>query len=246
MRLLQGGCRQDHARRLRAGGQALGHVGHPRELRVRPVARGFRPFRADPRDGGEPDADAGGCGHPHLLQRPRKLHPRRCLSPRPGAGDGQRLGRRRLQLDRHPVGGRGRDGAGAMDGGWRETLRPGRREHRADAALPGQPALPGRAGERNAGPALCRSLPLSPEGQRARGAAHALPRAPGRARRGLRRDRRLGARQLVRAAGAGTRLPLFLETAELLRQRGRGTGGGARQSGHVRHVLLRQAARRGA
>ena len=51
MRLLQGGRRQAAARRLRAGGEALGHGGHPRGLLLRPAARGLRPFRADPRDG---------------------------------------------------------------------------------------------------------------------------------------------------------------------------------------------------
>ena len=59
VRLLQGRRRQDDARRLRAGGQALGHGRHPRGFLLRPVARGHGPFRADPRNGRQPHADAG-------------------------------------------------------------------------------------------------------------------------------------------------------------------------------------------
>ena len=46
--LLQGGCRQAAGRRLRAGGQALGHGRHPRGLLLRQPARGHGPLRADP------------------------------------------------------------------------------------------------------------------------------------------------------------------------------------------------------
>ena len=50
---------QDPARRLRTPGQAMGHGGHPRQFRIRPAARGFRPLRTDPGGGVEPHADAG-------------------------------------------------------------------------------------------------------------------------------------------------------------------------------------------
>ena len=86
MRLLQGGRRQDDARRLRAGGQALGHGRHSRGFLLRPAARGFRAFRADPRNGRQPHADARHRRHPHLLQRSRELHARRPLLSRRGAG----------------------------------------------------------------------------------------------------------------------------------------------------------------
>ena len=49
MHLLQGGRRQAAGRRLRAGGQALGHGRHPRRSRLRDAARGHGSFRADPR-----------------------------------------------------------------------------------------------------------------------------------------------------------------------------------------------------
>ena len=112
--LLQGGRRQAAGRRLRAGGQALGHGRHPRGFLLRPAARGLGPFRADPRE-----ARCAACrcwrraGIQHLLQRPGELHPRRPLPSRRGAGARGLLRRLRLQLDRHPVGRRRRQGAGA-------------------------------------------------------------------------------------------------------------------------------------
>ena len=75
MRLLQGGRRQDDARRLRAGGEALGHGRHSRGFLLRPVAGGHGAFRADPRNGRQPHADAGDRRHPHLLQRSRRALP---------------------------------------------------------------------------------------------------------------------------------------------------------------------------
>src|SRR6056297_2772226 len=92
-----------------------------------------------------------------------------------------------------------------MDGGWRETLRSGRRGHLAHAALPGQPHLSCAPLHRNAGAALCRSLPLPPESHRARRAPQpaACPSAGPWRRHG--RDRRLGACQLVRHPRSGPR-----------------------------------------
>ena len=51
MHLLQGGRRQAAGRRLRAGGEALGHGRHPGELLLRQPARGHGSFRADPGEG---------------------------------------------------------------------------------------------------------------------------------------------------------------------------------------------------
>ena len=48
-----------------------------------------------------PHADPRDRRHPHLLQRPRELHPRRPLLSRRGAGAPRLLGGRRLQLGRH-------------------------------------------------------------------------------------------------------------------------------------------------
>ena len=74
VRLLQGGRRQDDARRLRAGRQAVGHERHFGGFLLRPVARGHGSLRADPRNGREPHADAGHGRHPYLLQRPGELY----------------------------------------------------------------------------------------------------------------------------------------------------------------------------
>jgi hypothetical protein len=64
-----------------------GACGIPEDFEFDAAARGFRPFRADPRHG-QPDADVRDGGHPHLLQRARKLHARRPLLSRRSAGDG--------------------------------------------------------------------------------------------------------------------------------------------------------------
>jgi glycine/D-amino acid oxidase-like deaminating enzyme len=53
--------------------------------------------------GHQPDAAVRDRRHPHLLQRPRKLHPRRPLLPGRGARGAGLLDRRRLQLHRHRV-----------------------------------------------------------------------------------------------------------------------------------------------
>ena len=66
------------------------------------------------------------------------------------------------------------------------------------------------ARDRNARPALCRPFSLPPDGDRARRPALAAARASEGARRGVRRSRRLGARQLVRqrrARSANTAIP---------------------------------------
>ena len=75
MRLLQGRCRQDPARLLRAQGQALGDGRHPRGFLLRPAARGHRALRADPGAGHRAHAAAADRRHPHLLQRPGELYP---------------------------------------------------------------------------------------------------------------------------------------------------------------------------
>ncbi len=166
----------------------------------------------------QPHADVPDRGHPHLLQRPRKLHPGRPLLPRRGAGAERLLDRRRLQLDRHRLVRRGGHGAGAMDQRRRGALRPVGGRHPPRPAVPEEPPLPEGAGDRDAGPALRRPFPLPPDGDRARRPPLAAARAPEGARRGLWRGGGLGARELVRQPGAGARIPLRLGPAELVRQ----------------------------
>ena len=199
MRLLQGGRRQDPARRLRAQGQALGHGRHPGGLLLRPVARGLRPLRADPGGRDPAPADPRDRGHPHLLQRSGELHPGRPLPAGRGAGVEGFLLCRRLQLDRHPVGRRRRQGAGRVDGAGAPPFDLWDVDIRRMQPFQGTKTYLLRAFQGNAGPALRRSLPLPAVRDRTRRPAFAAARAPGRGRRLLRRGRRLGTGQLVPA-----------------------------------------------
>jgi hypothetical protein len=131
-------------------------------------------FAADPGNGDAPHAAVPDRGDPHLLQRAGKLHPRRPLLPGRGAGTGRLLDRGGVQLDRHRVLGRGGHGAGALDHRRRAALRPVGGGYPPRAALPEEPPLSEGTGDRDAGPALCRPLPLSADGHRARACAAAL------------------------------------------------------------------------
>ena len=98
--------------------------------------------------------------------------------------------------------------------------------HPAHAALPGQQALSCRARLRIARSALCHALALSPVRDRARRAADPALRAAQGAGRLFRRDRRVGARQLVRARRRRAQVRVQLRPAELVRPcRGRAQGG---------------------
>ncbi len=99
---------------------------------------------------------------------------------------------------------------------------------------------------RDAGAALRRPFPLPAGGDRAGRAAVAAARASEGARRGVRRGGGLGAGELVRAAGAGAGVPLFLGAAELVRQPEGRASGGAERGRAVRHDLVRQDPGRGA
>ena len=200
MRLLQGGRRQDDARRLRAAGQAVGHGRHPRGFLLRPAAGGFRAFRADPGNGASNRMPMLADGrHPHLLQRARELHARRPLLSRRGAGACRLLGRGRLQF--RSASSRPAAPAWRWRNGSTTASRPstsGRSTSAAPSRSRSNRRYLQRAGDRDARPALCRPLPLPPDGDRARRAPLADARASEGARRRLRRSGRLGARQLVR------------------------------------------------
>ena len=77
---------------------------------------------------------------------PESFTPGRPLLPRRGAGAARLLGGGGVQLDRHRVVGRGRHGAGAVDGRRRAALRPLGGRHPPGAAVPAEPALPARNG----------------------------------------------------------------------------------------------------
>ena len=129
---------------------------------------------------------------------------------------------------------------GPVDGCGGKAVRSGRCGHRADAAVPGQPDLPARTVAGNAGSAVCRPLPVPAKGHRAGGApvAAASPSGAGRGRHGG--IGRMGTRQLDRGCGAGRGLCLFVEAADVLRQRRPRTCRRADGRGAVRHVVLRK------
>ena len=124
----------------------------------------------------------------------RLLHRRSSRSARP-------VRRHRLQLDRH------RRPAAAPARSWRNgSSIVGRRwtsrTSTSAASMPfqAQSPLPARSHRRDAGPAVRHALAVLPVPDRARRAAHALARPPGRGRRLHGRDGGLGAAQLVCAA----------------------------------------------
>ena len=240
--LLQGGGRRPRHGRLRAGGETLGHGRHPRRFRVPASARRLGPVRDPDGERADPGAGARNGRDQAILQRPRELHPRRQLHPRRGAGAAQLLRRRRLQLGGHRERRRRGPGAGRMD-----------RERRADdgslagrhpplRALQQQSALPARARQGDARPALRHAMAEPRIRDRAPVPPFAALRPAGRTGRRLRLEDGLGAAELVRRAGRAARDPLRLRTPELVRRgRARASRDPERRRG-LRRDVLRQAA----
>ena len=153
------------------------------------------------------------CHPPHALprdregqdaaERPRELHARRQLPPRRGAGAAQLLRRRGIQLGRdRELGGRGQADC-RMDRHREDAERSRRRRHPPLRRLLGQQARARRAHRRDARPALRDALA---PGARDRAAVEDEPaaRPARRARRGVRIEERLGARELLpRLEGSG-------------------------------------------
>ena len=169
LRLLQGGRRQAAARRLRAQRQALGgrracprisnSANCPRISTIsrRSWRRRCAACRRSRRSASASSSTARRASRPTCAT---------CSARRPEL---QRpLRRRRLQLDRHPVGRRRRQGARRMDRRGPSADGPLGHRHPPPAAVPGQPALSRRARDRIARPALRDALALSAIRDRAR------------------------------------------------------------------------------
>ncbi len=249
LHLLQGGGRRPGDGRLRAEGQAVERRPDPRDLPLRAARRGLGPVRAAhdrgdashslPRDGAGQDA----------AQRPGELHPRRQLHPRRGARARPLLRRRRLQLRRHRQLGRRRAAARRMDRRRQPAERSLGRRHPPLRPVHGQPQAALRAHRRDPRPALCDAL-AAPGARDGAAAAHLAALRPARRpRRGVRREERLGARQLLRsrrcrqAAGRGPDpASAHPRQAALAGRRDRRAAGDARGGGALRPDLVRQAA----
>ena len=104
-----------------------------------------------------------------------------------------------------------------------------------------EPALPARAHTRGPRPPVRDALAVPAAAHRAQHPPHAAAR-PGRGRRRrVRRDRRLRARQLVRAGRHAARVRLQLRPPELVRARGRRASRGAHGGGAVRPLDVHEA-----
>ena len=114
------------------------------------------------------------------------------------------------------AGGAGK-GAGRMHQDRTAARRHVGRGHTPQPALPDQPALSARAGERDPRPPLRHALALPPIRDRAGRAPLAVPRSPRGARCLSRRGLRLGAAELVRGARHGAPLRIQLRPPELVR-----------------------------
>ena len=205
LHLLQGRGRRPADGRLRAEGQAVDRRPDPRDLPVRAARRGLGPVRAAD-DGGDPPhavpRDGQGQDAP---QRARELHARRQLHPRRGARAAPLLRRRRLQLGRHRQLGRRRQADRRMDRRRRAAERPRRRRHPPLRRAHGEQEGARRAHRRDARPALRDAL-AAPGARDGAAAANEPALRPARRQgRGLRREERLGAGELLPRRERGRR-----------------------------------------
>ena len=184
----------------------------------------------------------GDLGIQLLLQRPGELHPGRPLHPGRGARPGRLLRGGRLQLGRLRVRRRRRAGGGRLGRGRPRPDGPLGGGHPAVHAVPGQPPLPARADDRDARPAVRHALAVPPGRDRARRAPLAAPRPRGRRGRVLRRGRRLGASELVRAGGRRAALRV-LATAGRTGSPHSADGAPGRSRGRRRSSTRRRSAR---
>ena len=147
MRLLQGGRRQDDARRLRAGRQAVGHGRHSARISASTscprISTHFEPILEM---GVNRMPMLGSAGIHTFFNGPESFTP----DDRYYLGEAPELARllrgRRLQLDRHRLLGRRRHGAGAMDQRRRAALRPLGSRHPPRPAVPEATAAISRRG----------------------------------------------------------------------------------------------------
>ena len=159
-----------------------------------------------------------------VLQRSRGLHSRRPLPARRVTRCEGSVHGVWVQLDRHPVVGWCRQGVGRLDHRRPCTDGPVGRRHPARDAFPAQRQLPARSNGRSARAAVRDALAVPATRDSAWCAPLRAARSVERRRCMLRRGRRLGTGQLVRAGGRRARVRVQLRKAELvhlLRRRAR-------------------------
>ena len=149
---------------------------------------------------GRADPGAGRDRDQEVLQRPGELHPGQPVHPRRGPGAAELLRRRRVQLGRHRVGGRGGPGAGRVDHRGRAGPRPVRGRHPAVRPVQRQQPVAARPGRRGPRPALRGAVAEPGAGHRP--AVPPVARLPpaGAGERVLRQPDGLGAGELLRPA----------------------------------------------
>ena len=219
---------------------------HSRKLRIPTLARQLGCVPGPARQRSDPCARARDRAAEAVLQRPRVVHRRQQLHPRPGAGDRQPLCRLRLQFDGNRVRGRRRQSARRMDRRRRADARSMAGRHPPICALQRQRELAARPDRRGARHALQDAVAESGTRKRAAVPPLAAVLATAATRRLLRFEDGLGARQLLRAFDSAGAHRVRLGTPELARL-GRGRASRVPRSGcGVRYELLRQVAAAGA
>ena len=228
VRLLQGRRRQAAGRVVRAGRQAVGHAADPRIVLLRFAACRLRAHRAAR---WPPQRIACRCspttGIRLFFNGPESFTP----DDRYLLGESPDVRGLFVAAGFNSIGIQSAGGAGKVLADWIVDGRPPMDLWDVDVrrVMPfqTQPHLPARPHGRGARPALRDALALPPARDRARRAPLAGPRPARGSRRVLRRDRRLGARQLVRARRRDAGLRVQLRPAELVRLLGRGAPRGA-------------------
>ena len=174
-----------------------------RQFRVPAARRRSGSFRAADRTRRRPRAGAADGRHQAVHQRPGKLHARRELHPRRGAGGARRLCRRRLQRLRHRLRRRRRHGARRMGRQGRAAVRSLAGRHPPLRPEPSRHELGAHAHARGLRQALHHGLAVRGVSLRAAAAPLAALRPAQGAGRLLRREARLGAAELVRRLASG-------------------------------------------
>ena len=208
LHLLQGRSRRPADGRVRAESQAVAGRPDPGDLPVPAARRGLGAVRALD-DGSDPSHAVSRDGEDQdAAERTRELHAGRQLHPRRGARAAPLLRRRRLQLGGNRQRRRRRQADRRVDRHRQRAERSRRRRHPPLRRALGEQARARRAHRRDARPALRDALAAPRARDRAAAADEPALRPACGQGCGLRREERLGTRELLsrdrRAGGAAS------------------------------------------